>query len=130
MARKKSIRKAAESFCENAEKITKYGEAAWQHNPSKEYVSWAYDYAIIKLYREFESLMFDALVGAINNDTRTLADSTGHNFPQHLTEEVCRFLISGTGYFDFKGRSGLISTLRKFVPSDHYLGVTVKSLRQ
>lgn len=70
--------------------------------------------------------MFDALVGAINNDTRTLASSTGHSFPDHLTEEVCRFLITGTGYFDFRGRDGLISTLKNFVPSNHYLVVTVK----
>ena len=41
-------------------------------------------------------------------------------------DEVCEFLITGTGYFDFKGRSGLIRTLKSFVPDAHYLVTTVK----
>jgi hypothetical protein len=35
-------------------------------------------------------------------------------------------MITGTGYFDFKGRSGLIKTLKAFIPETHYLLVTVK----
>ena len=47
-------------------------------------------------------------------------------FPKHLTDEVCEFLITGTGYFDFKGRSGLIKTLKSFVPETHYLVATIR----
>ncbi len=68
----------------------------------------------------------DALVGAINNDTATVSARTSIQFPKHLTDEVCEFLIRGTGYFDFKGRSGLISTVKKFVPENHYLLTTIK----
>jgi len=70
--------------------------------------------------------MFDALVGAINNDTSTISETTGHDFPDHLKEEVCQFLVVGTGYFDFSGRSGLIGTLKNYVPNDHYLVKIVK----
>lgn len=70
--------------------------------------------------------MLDVLVGAVNNDTTTIAATTEVKFPKHLTNEVCEFLITGTGYFDFKGRSGLIKTLKSFVPETHYLVTTVK----
>ena len=70
--------------------------------------------------------MLSALVGAINNDTKTLEDRTGVAFPKHLTDEVCEFLITGAGYFDFKGRSGLIKTVKSFVPEGHYLLEAVK----
>ena len=123
--RKKSVRKAAADFCNKAEEIKSFcsDTAAGQ---SKKHISWIYDYAVIRLYREFESLMFDALVGAINNDTSTLSEKTGCDFPDHLKEEVCRFLVTGSGYFDFRGRSGLIRTLKNYVSNDHYLVKIIK----
>ena len=93
---------------------------------SDEHITWLYNYGIIRLYRSFESLMLDCLVAAINNDTSTLSSITGVGFPKHLTDEVCEFLIVGTGYFDFKGREGLVKTIQKFVPSDHYLTKVLK----
>ena len=89
-------------------------------------MSWAYEYAILRLFREFERLMLNAIVGAINNDTATLAKRTGIRFPKHLTDEVCEFLIIGKGYFDFKGRDGLIKIMKDFVPDDHYLVTALK----
>ena len=65
--------------------------------------------------------MLDTLVGALNNDTSTLSTRTGFSLPKHLTDEVCRFLVTGRGYFDFKGRDGLIKTLKQYLPDDHYL---------
>ncbi len=80
-----------------------------------------YSYAVIRLYMSFEHLMLQALVGAVNNNTATLSARTGISFPKHLTHEVCEYLIAGDGYFDFKGRSGLIQRLKEFVPEGHYL---------
>jgi hypothetical protein len=57
---------------------------------------------------------------------RTLSNQIGISFPKHLTDDVCEFLITGNGYFDFKGRDGLIKTLKQFVSEDHYLLVAVK----
>jgi len=45
----------------------------------------------------------------------------GLDLPKHLTDEVCEFLIVGTGYFDFKGRDGLIQKLKAFLPAGNYL---------
>jgi FAD synthase len=125
MPRKKSVRRSADDFKRGAGEIATFLTDAAQKLTAQQ-ASWAYEYGILRLYREFEALMLDALVGAINNDTTTIAKTTGTSFPKHLTNEVCKYLIVGDGYFNFKGRDGLIQTLRKYVPADHYLVTAVK----
>jgi len=119
MPKKKSIKGSANDFKAETDKILAFLTAS--AGLGDEHVSWCHDLAIIRLYRSFESLMLDALVGALNNDTSTLSSRTGFAFPKHLTDEVCRFLVTGRGYFDFKGRDGLIKTLKQYLPDDHYL---------
>jgi hypothetical protein len=125
MPRKKSVKHSAKDFRAAADDINSFLTNA-SEGQSAEHVSWLHNYAIIRLYREFESMVLDALVGAINNDTATVSTTTGVEFPTHLSAEVCEFLITGTGYFDFKGRDGLIKTLKDFVPDTHYLVTTIK----
>ncbi len=125
MPRKKSVKKSATDFKTRADEISAFIYASVKHL-SDQYVSWAHEYAVLRLYREFESLILDALVGAINNDTATIARRTGVAFPKHLTDEVCEYLIVGDGYFDFRGRDGLIRTLKRFVPASHYLVTNVE----
>lgn len=125
MPRKKSVKHSARLFRDAADGISDFLNTV-SVGQSDSHVSWLYNYGIIRLYREFESLVLDALVGAINNDTATVSATTGVDFPKHLTDEVCEFLITGSGYFDFKGRSGLIKTLKDFVPANHYLVTIVK----
>lgn len=125
MARKKSIKLAATSFNAEVDKILSFLTTV-EAGQSDEHVTWLYNYSIIRLYKEFESLMLDVLVAAVNNDTSTLETTANVKFPKHLTDEVCEYLITGTGYFDFKGRDGLIKTLKKFVPDAHYVVETVK----
>lgn len=125
MPRKKSVKKSATDFKAGADAIAAFTAAATK-SLTQEQGSWANEYAILRLYREFEALMLDALVGAINNDTDTISNRTGITFPKHLPDEVCQFLIVGNGYFDFKGRDGLIKTLKEYVPATHYLVTAVK----
>jgi cupin superfamily acireductone dioxygenase involved in methionine salvage len=126
VARKKSGRLAAERFRDRAEEIAEFALEVFDSGLSDQHVTWAYDFAIIRLYSEFENLMLEALVVAINNDTSTISARTGLPFPKHLTDEVCEYLILGTGYFDFKGRDGLLKKLQEYLPKDHYLVVAVK----
>lgn len=125
MPKKKSIKKASNKFCEMADAILQFVQSC-SAGQSKEHQSWLYEYAVIRLYRHFEALILDALVGAINNDTAVASERLGFKFPKHLSDEVCQFLIIGDGYFDFKGRDGLIATLKRFLPykapgTPHYL---------
>jgi hypothetical protein len=110
MPKRKSIKGSANEFKTETDKILAFLTAS--AGLGDEHVSWCHDLAIIRLYRAFESLMLDALVGALNNDTSTLSTRTGFSFPKHLTDEVCRFLVTGRGYFDFKGRDVLIKALQ------------------
>lgn len=125
MPRKKSVKKSATEFIEHAKELEAFVAAPVQ-GLTDQHISWCHDYAIIRLYREFEQMMLSAIVGAINNDTETISATTGVDFPKHLTDEVCEYLVLGGNYFDFKGRDGLIKILKKFVPSNHYLVTIVK----
>src|SRR5688500_17021083 len=109
MSPKKSVKKSAIHFKKQASAITSFIASARQ-TMTDQHQSWVHEYGIIRLYREFESMMLDALVGAINNNTETISERTGISFPTHLTDEICEYLIIGNGYFDFKGRDGLIKT--------------------
>lgn len=120
MSRKKSIKTSANDFMSKIDDLNSFLNTAIS-SMSDEHKSWSHDYAIIRLYREFEQMMLAAIIGAINNNTETISAVTGINFPKHLNNEVCEYIVLGDRYFDFKGRDGLIKTLKKYVPEQHYL---------
>lgn len=124
MPRKKSVKLSAQKFAEATDNIFDFFEKT--EGLQEDFHAWCTEYAVIRLYWEFEVLMLSTLVGAINNDTDTLSQSLGFDFPKHMSQDVCTFLIIGTGYFDFKGRDGLIQILKSFVPDSHYLCGIVK----
>lgn len=119
--KKKSAKLAATTFREAATEVGNFAAAAEDAGLGDQHLSWVYDQAVIRLYREFEHMVLHCLTCAINNDTTQVSQTTGVTFPKHLTDEVCEFLIVGDGYFDFKGRDGLIKTLKRFLKDDHYL---------
>ncbi len=125
MPKKKSVKKAAERFRDAADYVVTFATNV-SHGVGDRQASWVHDHAVIRLYREFEQLMLEALVGTINNDTATISTKSGFDFPKHLTDEVCEYLITGGGYFDFRGRSGLIREIKQYVPENHYLLNIVK----
>lgn len=126
MPKKLSIKGTARWFKESSDSVVAYLDETCDAGISDEHVSWCHDYAVIRLYRDFEGLMLWSLVGSINNDTSTISAKSGFDFPKHLTDEVCFYLVTGPGYFDFRGRSGLISTFKRYLPDDHYLIEVVK----
>ncbi|MGD9730177.1 MAG: hypothetical protein AB7F91_16370 [Parvularculaceae bacterium] len=124
--RKKSIRKAARDFVTNIDGIVDFTNRTGGPQLTDQDQSWCYDLAIIRVYREFEDLMLSCLVALINSDASTFSQLKGRNFPDHMNVEVCEYLVYGDGYFDFSGRDGLISTIKKFVPATHWLPTAVK----
>ena len=87
---------------------------------------WCYEYAIIKLYCAFEELMLEALKAALNNDASHFLEKNNITQITHLNRDVAEYVIVGDGYFNFKGRDGLIKTLRTYLPKDHWLIKIVK----
>ncbi len=125
MPKKKSVRLCAQDFRRDARKLLKFCKVA-EKRLSDAHVSLVYDGAVINLYAAFERMMIGALTGAINNDTSQLSTTTSVQFPKHLTDEVCEYIIIGNRYFNFRGRDGLISEIKKYVPDSHYLVRAVK----
>ena len=129
MPKKKSVQLAAESFQDEVDDIREFLEQAKRAKFDDDLEGWVYDYGIIRLHSAFETLVLEGLVGVINNDSSTLSETTGIGFPPHLTKSVCEYLVVGGGYFDFRGRDGLIRLLRQYVPADSYLLTTVSDAK-
>lgn len=121
--RKKSAKRACEWFKEEVQEVRAFCGATGGLGDA--HISWCHDQAIIRLYRSFENLMLSCLICAMNNDTAQISQVTGIPFPQHLTDEVCEYIIVGEGFFDFRGRDGLIKTIKRYVPANHYLLQTI-----
>ncbi|MXY14672.1 MAG: hypothetical protein F4Y53_03175 [Proteobacteria bacterium] len=124
--RKKSGKKASEIFKKQVRDIEEFLGKQNLSTFSDAHISWAHDYAIIRLYREFEDMILNCLIAAINGNTQHLSKTTGVNFPKHITDEVCEYIIVGDRFFNFRGRDGLIKTLKKYLPDNHYLVTIVK----
>ena len=58
MARKKSVKKSASDFRRRADAIVEFVDEA--EPLGDKHLSWAYEYGIIRLYREFEAMMLAA----------------------------------------------------------------------
>lgn len=125
MPKKKSVKRCAKQFREDADVLLNFCETA-ERGLSDAHVSMVYDAAVIKLYASFERMILGTLTGAINNDTSHISAKTNVEFPQHLKDEVCEYIVTGGRYFDFRGRSGLIDKIKDYVPDDHYLVRAIK----
>ena len=99
MPRKKSAKKSAQEFKAAIKEIAEFSEEVFEKRVSAKHESWCYDLLILRLYREFERLMLNCIVAAINNDTSHLSKKKGFDFPKHLTDEVCEYIVVGDGYF-------------------------------
>ena len=129
MPRKISVKRASLSFIKEVEAIERFLDVPAISSLAAENKAWCYDYAIIRLYQGSEELMLKTIIAAINISPATISNVTGVLFPRHLSQNVCRYLVVGNGYFDFKGRNGLIAKLCQYLPKDHPLVRSVKDER-
>lgn len=117
----KSGKTATRKFTEKLDRIVEFTKEVNSSGLRDQDTTWAYEAALMKTYVAFEQWMLHLIVTAINNDTSTISEKTGIEFPKNLKNEVCEYLVTGGAYFDFRGRSGLISTLKKYLPNNHWL---------
>jgi hypothetical protein len=94
--RKKSGKRAAETFKKRASEIGQFLDPQNLAALSDTHRTWAFDYAIIRLYREFENMILNCLIAAINSDTEQLSQRTSISFPKHLTDEVCEYVMGAS----------------------------------
>jgi hypothetical protein len=129
MVRKVSVKKVGRDFQAECTDIERVLQGAKTANLGAAFMSSIYDYAIIRLHAAFESFIFRALVGVMNNNTRSVSAATGVFFPRHLTGDVCEYLVTRGRYFDARGRSHLIDVLQGFLPPTVYLVQVVRDSR-
>jgi hypothetical protein len=120
--KRKSVSIVVKHFISEVDRIERFTEQGRADlAKSSRYHSWFFDYAIIRLYREFEIFIFELLIAAIHQDTTTLQESAQLSLPKRISVDVCEFLVVGHGFFDLKGRDSAISKLKKFLPQNHYI---------
>lgn len=125
MPRKKSGKGAVQRFTQDVDRVGEFIRDADASLLGAQSMTWVYEAALLKTYVAFERLMLECIIVAINNDTSTITARTGISFPKHLTDEVCEYVVTSSGYFDFKGRDGLIKEIKKYVPDAHWLLTSV-----
>lgn len=107
--RKVDIKGAANQFIISVNELKSYLQYCHEVFSQKDlYLSYSYEFAIIQLYKLFEDFIFKTIVGCVNRDSTTVKDTYGVEFSKHLSDDICEFIITKGGYFDFSGRDGLI----------------------
>lgn len=125
--RKVSIPNAAQAFAEEVQSIKDYLTFCNTTFSEKDlYLSNSYEYAIIALYKAFEKFIYKTMVGCINHNNTTVTETYGVNFGKHTNDDMCEFIITKGGYFDFKDKGGLVKSLKQNIGSTYTIVDIVK----
>jgi len=90
------------------------------------YLSYSYENAILMTYKAFEIFVKRIMVSCLNHDHSFFEDKYGIALGKHINDDVCEFLITKGGYFDFRGYGGLVDTLKSVLGSGNQFIVVVK----
>jgi len=93
------------------------------------YLSYSYENAILMIYKSFEEFMIRIMVSCLNHDHSAFEEKHGIALGRHINDDVCEFLITKGGYFDFRGYSGLLDMLKGTIGNDHTFVSTIKKER-
>ena len=88
-------------------------------NEDKQCLSFSYENAIIMTYRYFENFILRIMISCLNHDHSHFEESYGIKLGRHINDDVCEFLITKGGYFDFKGNGDLKKMLNKTIGQKH-----------
>ncbi len=90
------------------------------------YLSYSYENAIMMVYKSFEVFIERLLISCLNHDHSCFEEKYGIALGKHINDDVCEFLITKGGFFDFKGYNGLIKTLSEILGKGHRLIALIK----
>jgi len=74
---------------------------------------------VFKICANWEVFTEDLLIDCLNKDTMQFANHTGFRIPKHLSRDVCKAMIVGVGYIDFKNVSHLKGFAKKILVPDN-----------
>lgn len=81
------------------------------------------------IYKSFEEFIIRIMVSCLNHDHSAFEEKHGIALGRHINDDVCEFLITKGGYFDFRGYSGLLDMLKGTIGNDHTFVSTIKKER-
>lgn len=114
--RKIDFDKIGTDFQKEVDEIKKYLlECKRAFNEKDQYLSNSYEYAIIALYKAFEIFAYKIIVGCINHDNTQVEKYYGVSFGKHISDDMCDFILTKGGYFDFHQRSDLIKQCKQHI---------------
>ena len=68
-----------------------------------------------RICANWERLVDDLIVDCLNQDTSRYAESTGYNLPKHVSLDVCKAIIFGYRYLDFRSIDELKRNSKKLL---------------
>ena len=93
------------------------------------HLSYCYEHAIIMLYKSFERFILRSMISCLNHDHSHFEERYGIKLGNHINDDVCEFLVTKGGFFDFKGRGGLNKILNSTIGTNHNIGKTIKQTK-
>ena len=84
-------------------------------------------FKIILLYKAFETFVLRAMISCLNHSHSHFESRYSIKLGKHINDDVCEFLITKGGFFDFKGRDGLSKMLNDFIGREHNVAKVFKN---
>ena len=123
-----NLQNVCDEFIRNMNEIEGYiNRCKTVFSGEDKYLSFCYENAIIMLYKAFEKFILRTMISCLNHDHSHFEEKYGIKLGNHINDDVCEFLITKGGYFDFKGRGGLNKILNATIGSNHNVGKTIKN---
>lgn len=70
---------------------------------------------VLKVDSEWQSLIRSLFVSCLSIDTTRYSESTCSNVPKHLPWNVCRAMVNGLGFFDFRNLGDIKNLGKKYL---------------
>lgn len=116
-----------DSFTRDLERINDYVDRCKiVFKEEDQYLTYSYENAILMVYKSFEFFIERLLISCLNHDHSCFEEKYGIALGKHINDDVCEFLITKGGFFDFRGYSGLIKTLGDILGTNHKLIALIK----
>ena len=90
------------------------------------YLEYSYENGIIMLYKAFEYFIMRTIIACLNHDHAFFEKKNKVRFGKHINIDVCEFLLTNGGYFDFAGRDGMSKVLAQTIGKEHNIAKVFK----
>ena len=90
------------------------------------YLEYSYENGIIMLYKAFEYFIMRTIIACLNHDHTFFERKYKVRFGKHINIDICEFLLTNGGYFDFSGRDGMSKVLAQTIGKEHNIAKVFK----